>query len=126
MVCANPDLVVIQQGHRSICAGAVAERYEALGGRVRWHGKPFASVYHTCFGLLGIAEKSRILAVGDSLRTDIAGAAGAGIDSLLVTGGIHAEEFGVAVGEQPDVGQLVAAIAAAGHRPSAVIAQFRW
>jgi HAD superfamily hydrolase (TIGR01459 family) len=126
MICANPDLVVIHQGHRAICAGAVAERYEATGGRVRWHGKPFPSVYATCFDLLGIFEKERILAVGDSLRTDVAGANRAGIDSVFVTGGIHAEELGLAVGEQPDMTRLAEAIAASGHRPTAVIAEFRW
>jgi HAD superfamily hydrolase (TIGR01459 family) len=126
MICANPDLVVIHQGHRAICAGAVAERYEAMGGRVRWHGKPFPSVYATCFGLLGIAEKGRILAIGDSLRTDIAGANRAGIDSVFVTGGIHAAELGLGVGEQPEMTRLAAAIAASGHRPTAVMAEFRW
>ena len=126
MVCANPDLVVIHQGRRSLCAGAVAQRYEALGGRVRWHGKPHPSVYHTCFALLGIADKHRILAVGDSLRTDIAGADAAGIDSVLVTGGIHAEEFGLGAGAQPDLDRLTQAIAASGHAPGAVIAHFRW
>jgi len=125
MICANPDLVVIHQGRRSICAGAVAERYRALGGRVRWHGKPYRAVYDTCFAALGIADRRRILAVGDSLRTDIAGANGAGIDALLVTGGIHAEEFGL-IGGQPDLDRLMAAVADSGHRPRAVIAHFRW
>jgi HAD superfamily hydrolase (TIGR01459 family) len=126
MVCANPDLVVIQGGRRSICAGAVALRYEALGGRVRWHGKPYPSVYAACFALLGLADRRRILAVGDSLRTDIAGANAAGIDSVLVTGGIHAEEFGLAAGTEPDVGRLTRGIAASGQAPTAVMAQFRW
>ena len=125
MVCANPDLVVVSQGRRAICAGVVAQRYEALGGRVRWHGKPFRPVYETCFAALGIADRRRLLAVGDSLRTDIAGANAAGIASLLVTGGIHAEEFGL-VGGQPDLDRLVEAVAASGHRPDAVIAHFRW
>ena len=126
MVCANPDLVVVQGSRRSICAGAVAQRYEALGGKVRWHGKPFASVYAACFALLGIADRRRILAVGDSLRTDIAGANGAGIDSVLVTGGIHAEEFGLAAGSEPDPERLAQGIAASGHAPTAVISHFRW
>jgi HAD superfamily hydrolase (TIGR01459 family) len=126
MVCANPDLVVMHQGRRMICAGALAQRYEELGGRVRWHGKPFPSVYETCFALLGIADRRRILAVGDSLRTDIAGAENVGIDSLLVAGGIHGEEFGVAEGEMPALERLAAGIAASGHRPSAVVARFRW
>src|SRR5205814_2692045 len=93
MVCANPDLVVVHNGKPALCAGALAEEYQHLGGRVRWHGKPYPSVYDSCLGLLGIADKRRILAIGDSLRTDIAGAAGAGIDSLFIAGGIHAAEF---------------------------------
>src|SRR5690242_16111314 len=84
MICANPDLVVMHGGRAALCAGAIAEDYAALGGRVRWHGKPYPSVYDSCLGLLGIADRRRILAIGDSLRTDIAGAAGAGIDSLLI------------------------------------------
>jgi HAD superfamily hydrolase (TIGR01459 family) len=126
MVCANPDLVVIHTGRRSICAGAVAERYEALGGRVRWHGKPYPAVYAACLALLGITDRRRILAVGDSLRTDIAGANAAGIDSVLVTGGIHAEEFGLDAGGEPDLARLNQAVAASGHTPTAVMTQFRW
>jgi HAD superfamily hydrolase (TIGR01459 family) len=126
MVCANPDLVVIHEGRPAICAGALAQRYEALGGRVRWHGKPYPSVYQTCFARLGIADRRRILAVGDSLRTDIAGAAAAGIDSVLVTGGIHGDELGAAPGELPDRARLETALAAGGHRPKAAMARFRW
>jgi HAD superfamily hydrolase (TIGR01459 family) len=126
MVCANPDLVVVHTGRRAICAGAIAQRYEALGGRVRWHGKPFPGVYATCFALLGIADRKRILAVGDSLRTDIAGANGAGIDSVLVAGGIHSEEFGLAEGRLPDRQRLEQAVAASGQRPTAAMAHFRW
>lgn len=126
MVCANADLVVAHMGRRAICAGAIAERYEALGGRVRWHGKPFASVYEACFNLLEISDRRRILAVGDSLRTDIAGANRAGIDSVLVAAGIHFEELGTAADELPDRDRLEAAIAASGHAPKAAMAQFRW
>jgi HAD superfamily hydrolase (TIGR01459 family) len=126
MVCANPDLVVMHQNRRAICAGALAQRYEEIGGRVRWHGKPFPAVYETCLGALAIADRRRILAVGDSLRTDIAGAANVGIDSLLVAGGIHGDEFGVAENELPDPARLAAGIAASGYRPTAAIARFRW
>src|SRR5262249_31082250 len=93
MICANPDLMVIHAGKAEICAGALALRYETLGGRVRYFGNPHAPIYETCFSLLRVAERGRILAVGDSLRTDIAGANAAGIDGLLVLGGIHQEEF---------------------------------
>jgi len=126
MVCVNPDLVVMLKGRAMICAGALAQRYEELGGRVRWHGKPLSTIYDTCFGLLGVKDRSRILAVGDSLRTDIAGANGVGIDCVLIAGGIHAEEFGLAEGQLPDLAKLEAAISASGQRPNAVMTGFRW
>jgi HAD superfamily hydrolase (TIGR01459 family) len=126
MICANPDLVVRHGGRLAICAGTLAQRYETLGGQVRWHGKPFPSVYHTCFKLLGVADKRRILAVGDSLRTDIAGANGVGIDSVLVAGGIHAEEFGLSGGGVPDAARLAASVAASGHAPDYVMQRFNW
>jgi len=126
MVCANPDLVVMHRGSRVICAGALAQRYEAIGGRVRWHGKPFPSVYETCFGLLGVDDHRRILAVGDSLRTDIAGANGVGIASLLIIGGIHGEELGAPPGQLPDRGRLAAAVAESGHHPDYAIAHLVW
>src|SRR5262249_17256438 len=102
MVCANPDLEVIRGGQREICAGMLALRYEELGGRVRYHGKPHADVYARCLGLLALPAGARVLSVGDSLRTDIAGASASGLASLLITGGIHAEELGLAAGDHPD------------------------
>jgi HAD superfamily hydrolase (TIGR01459 family) len=126
MVCANPDLVVHHLGRRAICAGAIALRYEAIGGAVRWHGKPYPGVYEAVLRLLGIADTRRILAIGDSLRTDIAGAQGAGIDAIIVAGGIHYEEFGCAEGKLPDPQRVAAAAAAAGVRPIAALDQLRW
>lgn len=126
MVCANPDLVVVHGGATVICAGSLAQRYEAIGGRVAWNGKPFPPIYETCFELLGITERRRILAVGDSLRTDIAGANGVGIDSLLILGGIHGEELGVAPGVEPNAECLAAAVAAHGPRPTYAMTHLRW
>ncbi len=128
MVCANPDLVVMHGAKLALCAGALAQWYEEEGGHVRWHGKPYRSVYDTCLALLGLADRSRILAVGDSLRTDIPGAAAAGIDSLFVAGGIHAEEFGIegATGKEPDRSRIEAALTVGGHHPVAVAPHFRW
>src|SRR5579871_433220 len=119
MVCANPDLVVMHRGKPALCAGALAAHYQELGGTVRWHGKPDPSVYESCLRLIGIADRRRLVAVGDSLRTDIAGAAAAGIDSILVTGGIHAEEFA-------DPARLAAALDEAGLAPVAVARRFVW
>jgi HAD superfamily hydrolase (TIGR01459 family) len=124
MVCANPDLVVIHNGKPALCAGALAEHYEAIGGRVRWHGKPYPSVYDSCLKLLAIADRRRILAIGDSLRTDIAGAKGAGIDSLLIAGGVHATEFMRDGGLDRE--KIAAAVAESSTHPIGVAARFVW
>ena len=126
MVCANPDLVVMHGARLALCAGALAQWYERQGGHVRWHGKPYRSVYDSCLALLGIDDRSRILAVGDSLRTDIAGAAGAGIDSLLIAGGIHAEEFGMVGAREADLALIEAALTAGGYDPIGVARHFSW
>ncbi len=126
MVCANPDLVVLHGDKLALCAGALAQWYERNGGKVRWHGKPDPSVYRNCLELLGCRDHSRVLAVGDSLRTDIAGAAAAGIDSLFVIGGIHAADFGLSVGQEPDFARIEAALAAGPYRPVALTLALRW
>jgi HAD superfamily hydrolase (TIGR01459 family) len=99
MVCANPDLVV-ERGHRLIpCAGALALAYEEIGGPVHYAGKPHGPIYAAALALAArIAgqeriEPRRVLAVGDAIRTDIAGAEAFGIDSLLVARGIHGAEL---------------------------------
>ncbi len=93
-VCANPDLVVDVGGRRFACAGAVGVVYEAMGGDVYWAGKPHKPAYDLAFataaGITGHAMlPSEVLAIGDALATDIAGAAAAGIDALFIAGGIH-------------------------------------
>lgn len=89
MLCANPDLEVVKQtGQRFPCAGLIAQQYESLGGEVVSFGKPFLHVYERCKEMLGGMDKSRMLAVGDSVGTDILGANRFGINSVLVTGGI--------------------------------------
>lgn len=126
MVCANPDLVVMVEQDLVICAGTLAVRYEELGGDVAYHGKPHAPVYRRCLELLDIAEPGRILAVGDSLRTDVAGANAAGIDVALVTGGIHMDELGIAWGEVCQPGRLAGVVAASGHTPTYAIPRLVW
>lgn len=126
MVCCNPDLEVLRGDVRELCAGALASRYEALGGDVFWHGKPYAAIYAMSLDRLGLDDPGRILAVGDSLRTDIAGAAAAGIESVLVTSGIHAETLGVPPFEDPDPARLGALCAEGGQHPAAAMAAFRW
>ena len=126
MVCANPDLVVMHGDRLALCAGALAQWYEEAGGQVRWHGKPFRSVYDTCFALLGIEDRKRVLAVGDSLRTDIDGATGAGLDSVLIAGGIHAEEFGMIGNRPPDLDRIAAALRSGSYSPVGVARSFCW
>ena len=89
MVCANPDVDVIQGGRRLICAGAIAQRYAERGGVVRSFGKPARPTFERAAAALGVA-RDRILVVGDNLGTDILGAVGAGLDSLWLSSGIHA------------------------------------
>ena len=92
MHCLNPDRIVIHQGERMVCAGALADAYEALGGRVCWYGKPHPSVYDYALDLAGSPRKEQVLAIGDGLQTDMLGAAKCGIDAVFVQGGIHAGE----------------------------------
>ena len=126
MVCANPDIVVMHGDRLALCAGALAKWYEEGGGRVRWHGKPFGSVYDACLGLLGIADRARVLALGDSLRTDIAGADGAGIDSVLIAGGIHAQELGTPGAQGPDLARIQTAMREGSYNPLGVAWTLRW
>lgn len=88
MVCANPDKLVIEQGVRKIHAGALADRYEALGGRVHYHGKPHAPVFQRSSEVLGV-PLDRVLVVGDNRATDVAGAVAAGAEALLLADGVH-------------------------------------
>ena len=93
MVCANPDLVVHIGDDLTICAGLIAQRYEALGGDVAYHGKPYPSVYAMCFETLGMPEPKRVLGIGDAIRTDVAGAKAAGCDALFLASGIYVDGF---------------------------------
>lgn len=126
MLCANPDVEVIRGGRRIPCAGAVAEAYERIGGAVAYHGKPTVAAYDACVAKLPGVAADRVLAVGDSLATDIAGAAGAGIDTLFVVGGIHADEFGYAPGADLNAAVLEAALAVRGAVVTAAIASLVW
>jgi HAD superfamily hydrolase (TIGR01459 family) len=126
MICANPDLVVVYNGKMEICAGALAKRYEELGGTVRYHGKPHPGIYDECLSMLGVADRARIVAIGDGLHTDIAGARAARLAAVLVTGGINAQTLGVAHGDMPDPELLARICSEAGVLPDAALPALRW
>ncbi|KQP60818.1 TIGR01459 family HAD-type hydrolase [Methylobacterium sp. Leaf112] len=131
MICANPDLVVERAGLLIPCAGLIAEAYAALGGRVAYAGKPYRPVYAAALAMAGALdglaapEPGRVLAVGDALRTDIAGASAFGIPNLLVARGIHAEELGVST-EEAALGDVAAWLGRQSVRPDAIIERLVW
>lgn len=100
LVCANPDLSVMRGADEVPCAGAIAALYESIGGDVHWFGKPDASAYRASIERLRLPAE-RLLAVGDSFRTDIQGASRFGIASLFVAGGLHASQWNLGPGERP-------------------------
>ena len=126
MICANPDIVV-ERGDRLIyCAGAIAELYRELGGDVIFYGKPHRPIYERAIALATEhgghdITLDKVLAIGDSVRTDLAGAHGFGIDCLFVTRGIHSEEFeGV---DQLDPASVKEPF---DHPPKALIRELMW
>jgi HAD superfamily hydrolase (TIGR01459 family) len=130
MVCANPDVVVERGDTLVYCAGALADAYAALGGDVLYCGKPHAPIYDmalsTAAALRGgrIPAPDRVLAIGDSVRTDLKGAAAFGLDVMFVTSGLHAEHYGSR--EAPDLQALNKVFADAGVAPKAVMTALKW
>jgi ribonucleotide monophosphatase NagD (HAD superfamily) len=129
MICANPDVVVERGDHLVYCAGAIADLYVAAGGKVEFAGKPYRPIYEQAVAaakeVRGRAvEHARVLAIGDSVRTDLMGAAAFDIDCLFVTAGIHAEELGGR--DNPDAAALSGIFAAAGLYPMAVTRKLAW
>jgi HAD superfamily hydrolase (TIGR01459 family) len=99
MLCANPDVVVERGNELVYCAGALADLYQTLGGDVLYAGKPYAPIYERTLARAqtlrgGEVPLHRVLAIGDSVRTDLTGAASLGVDFLFLTAGIHAGEIG--------------------------------
>jgi HAD superfamily hydrolase (TIGR01459 family) len=92
MHCLNPDRVVVRGGVPEPCAGAIAELYQGLGGRVTWYGKPHPAIYAHALHRAGDPPRDEVLAIGDALLTDALGAARMGFAFVFVRGGIHAGE----------------------------------
>jgi len=130
MVCANPDVVVERGDTLVYCAGALADAYAALGGEVLYCGKPHAPIYEAALAGATASRggqaplRKRVLAVGDSVRTDLTGAAAFGLDCMFVTSGVHAEQYGSRV--TPDAAALNAIFDAAGVAPRAMMRELVW
>jgi HAD superfamily hydrolase (TIGR01459 family) len=130
MVCANPDVVVERGDTLVYCAGALADAYAALGGEVLYCGKPHAPIYQAALATAAASRggaapsRQRVLAVGDSVRTDLTGAAAFGLDCMFVMSGIHAEQYGSR--EAPDTAALNAIFSAAGVAPRAMMQGLVW
>lgn len=129
MVCANPDIVV-ERGNKLIwCAGAIAQRYEEMGGRVMWCGKPHGPIYDlalkTAAGLRGgETPHERVLAIGDAMRTDILGAMSQNIDALFLASGIHGHE--VMRAGKIDAEAYATLLNDSGGKPVAAAAMLNW
>ncbi|MES1197465.1 MAG: TIGR01459 family HAD-type hydrolase [Pseudomonadota bacterium] len=117
LLCANPDIVVRMGDHLIWCAGAIARDYEELGGRVVMAGKPYAPIYNLAYKELAALsqrpiEKSRILAIGDGIGTDLVGAREQGLDALFIASGMHGEAL--STNGALDAAKIEAALAAEG------------
>ena len=88
MICTNPDLIVHRGSKQEYCAGTLASIFEKLGGYVVYFGKPYPEIYNFC-----IKKDEKVLIIGDNIRTDIKGANNMHLDSILITDGIHKDEF---------------------------------
>jgi HAD superfamily hydrolase (TIGR01459 family) len=129
MICANPDVVVERGDQLVYCAGAIADLYAAIGGEVIYAGKPYRPIYDQAMAIARAArgepvEHDRVLAIGDSVRTDLKGAAAFDLDCLFVTAGIHAEELGGR--DSPDAAALASMFAEAAIVPKAVMRRLAW
>jgi HAD superfamily hydrolase (TIGR01459 family) len=97
-ICANPDRMV-QKGDRLVlCAGAIADLYADMGGKVTMAGKPHAPIYRQSLAeaeaQLGRAiDPARVLCIGDGVSTDVLGAQRQGLDCLFLWSGVHAADL---------------------------------
>lgn len=128
MICANPDSVVHRGEDEIPCAGLLAHAYEEMGGEVAYFGKPYPAIYDEALALIddirgAPVERSRVVALGDGLGTDIKGARDARIRSVFVTSGIHRD----AVHGDHSLDQALQSLfEEAGFRPDWVIERLVW
>jgi HAD superfamily hydrolase (TIGR01459 family) len=131
MICANPDQLVERGDKLIYCAGALAAIYGRLGGEVIYAGKPYPPIYQLALQTLDKLagrklQKSDLLAIGDGVNTDIAGAAAFGIDSVFVASALHIPQRGSAEAEQLDERELAELFANSARRPLAAMRALVW
>jgi len=125
LICANPDLIVVRlNGDKALCAGVVAQKYEEMGGKVTYFGKPYMAVYERCMQLVGNTPKSRIAAIGDSILNDIKGANDFGIDSYFIPGGIGGAELAIVHGQLPSPNNMQKFCETYGAKPTGILPKF--
>jgi len=125
LVCPNPDRWSFWGESRRVKPGAIAERYQALGGPVVWYGKPCANAFETAAEALGGAP-GRVLVIGDGVSNDMQGAMDAGHDACFIAGGREAPGLGITAGEMPGTALLRALFDEHGIAPVATVPLFAW
>lgn len=126
MVVANPDFVTVEARDLRVMPGTLASKYEKLGGEVKWMGKPDKVIYQSAMAMVGV-DASDTIAVGDSLHHDIKGANAVGIQSVFITGGIHAAELGLGnFDETADMNFVKDLASKYDAYPSYVLPSFTW
>lgn len=129
MICANPDVKVERGNDVIYCAGGIGEAYEQIGGTVRYFGKPHPPIYANALehfaALKGKpVEAGRVLAIGDSVHTDIKGAKAAGMDALFILSRLHQSDLGAI--DEADEEALSALFSRAGARAIGAMRRLRW
>jgi len=121
MACCNPDLDVLLRHGRLLCPGTLAAAYAAMGGTVRYFGKPDRHAYIAAAQAMGLPAGARLAMIGDNLQTDIPGGQGYGIDTIMILGGVHRAALGTEWGVLPDPETLAALCAEYGLAPTYAI-----
>jgi ribonucleotide monophosphatase NagD (HAD superfamily) len=96
---------------------------------IRMAGKPYRPIYEEALKLAEAAAgrpipRERLLAIGDSVRTDATGAAGFGIDLLFITGSIHAAEIDAFGKPNPEA--IRSLVAPSGARLAGFMPRLAW
>jgi HAD superfamily hydrolase (TIGR01459 family) len=126
LLCANPDLKVVNQaGETQICAGEMAAYYEKNGGAVEYFGKPYISAYDACKKEFGHPPLEQICCIGDSVHTDITGANNAHMHSIFISSGIHLKDLAVELGQTPQPKNLEILFTEYAQKPTYVMPYFK-